>query len=198
MPSAVPVDVGALYAQHKAFLSYVIGKVIWHHLPESDLQDLQQDILLTLHTRRYLDRCRAYEQRCLQEGKPYSFLASLRTFVERMAKNYLRHRHAQMRDPAVCVELPGTTSSKRHTDDTTITVTPPALRTAATQEDAALASAQLARIRTKLVAGRRIIGGTPAVAVFDAAVDEGYEALDKYARRQLRRAVEGEDVHAAS
>jgi hypothetical protein len=195
MQSVVPVDVGALYAQHRAFLAFVIGKVIWHHLPESDLQDLQQDILLTLHARKYLDRCRTYEQRCQAEGKPYSLLASLRTFVERMAKNYLRNRHAQMRDPVLCVELPGTTSSKRHTAEHTPTMTPPALRTRATQEDAALASAQLSRIRTRLASGRRVIGGAAAVEVFDAATAEGYEALNKYARRQLRRAVyEGDHV----
>jgi hypothetical protein len=195
MQSAVPVDVGALYAQHRAFLSYIITKVIWHHLPESDLQDLQQDILLTLHARKYLDRCRAYEVRCLQEGKPYSFLASLRTFVERMAKNYLRDRHAQMRDPTLCEALPG--SHERSRDASVRDAwTPAPLQVAATQEDAALAAAQLSRIRTRLAEGRRVIGGDTAVSVFDAAATDGYEALDKYARRQLRRAVK-EGGHAA-
>lgn len=196
MLSKVPDDVGALLEQHAAFLPYIITKIIRHHLSEDDLQDLTQDILLTLHARKYLDRCRAYEQTCLVQGKPYSFLASLRTFVERLTKNHLRNRHAAKRDPRVTTSLSYRYSDSDRDKDGHASAPPAALIQPATQANAAIASADVQRLRAVLTAGRRVIGGLPAVTVVDAALVNGGD-LDKYARRRLREALPKES-HASA
>lgn len=190
--SVVPEDVAVLLDQHGRFLPHVISGVITHHFSAEDREDLEQDIYLALHARKYLDKCRRCEVRYAAIGKPYSFLASLRKFVDRMAKNWLRHRHAMMRDPMLACPLPDAQPEK----DAPHARVPLALRVEPTQEDAALASATLDRIRAKLATGRKVIGGVPAVAVFDAAVAEDIDVLNKYERRQLRRAVQ-ESLHAA-
>ena len=186
--SVVPADLAALVAQHGPFVPYVIKTVIPHHLSDEDLEDLVQDVLLTLHTRQYLDACRAYEQTCWQRGVPYSFLASLRTFVSNLAKNYLRHRHAMMRDPLRTVALPD------HRDTAGEAIhTPAPLQIPATQEAQALAAARLDRLRRALSTGRRVIGGRPAHAVLETAMHgdgQGYDCMDKNTRRQLRVVVQ--------
>lgn len=184
--SAVPADVGEAAVAHTAFVRYAITRVIRHHLTDDELDDLTQDVWLTIQHRRYLDRCRAYEQTCLAEGRPYSWLSSLRVITERMAKNYLRGRHAQKRDLLVTVPIQGV-GWDASSSDVESPPMPATLQVAAQQEDAALASCRLSRIRARLQEGRRVIGGVPATAVLDDAVARGWDHLDKYERRQLRR-----------
>ena len=186
--SQVPADEGVLWELHYNFVVFRVRWVIPHHLTDHECEDLVGEVFLRLRERKYLDKCRACEVRYALTGIPYSFLASLRKFVDRVAKNFLRYRHAQCRDPRRAGPIPEMRGWSDSDLDLPIRV-PAALRVEARQDEQALASCLVDRMRKGLAAGRNIIGGVPAVEVFDRVLAEGIEAADKYEWRQLRRAV---------
>lgn len=185
--SEVPQDYEDLWVKHQKFFPHVIrGMAPW--LSPEDVEDLTMTALQFAISRDYLADCRAYEQTCRVQNIPYNVLSSLRQLTANVVLHHQRDRIAAKRDARKTSSLHADVHEK--TEDRGPRRMPRALQVEATQEDEALAAQLRSRMRQRLAHGMCVIGGEPALAVFDRAVATDGE-IAKYERRRLKRFFKG-------